>query len=225
MCDISESALRLIISHNILVFVMPSEKNELPQSLTGQLLIAMPNMGDPRFERTVIYICSHSDDHAMGVIVNRLMDEISFEEMLDQLDIDFEDSQDVPVFFGGPVQTERGLVIHSLDYSSDQTLVLSERLGLTATKEILHDIANATDGFGAPQQYLLAIGHAGWAGGQLESELAMNVWAHCPADEAIIFNNAKEDAWRLALQKLGIDDYHQLSGEWSSVRRDDEPLN
>ncbi|MAW82347.1 MAG: hypothetical protein CMI63_19075 [Parvularcula sp.] len=193
--------------------------------LGGQMLIAMPNMGDPRFERSVIFVCAHDEEHAMGVIVNKPLDDIGLSELLQQLEIaPQENADDTPVFFGGPVQTERGLVLHTLDYQLDTTLALSERLGLTASRDILIDIAGKEAERPAPKRYLLAIGHAGWGAGQLEKEIAMNAWAHCEPDEEMIFSGAHEPLWDRALAKLGVTTA-MLSPEWASVRDEDQPLN
>ncbi len=193
--------------------------------LTGQMLIAMPNMGDPRFDRSVIFLCAHDEDHAMGVIVNKPLDDIDLSELLEQLEIaPQEDADETPVFFGGPVQTERGLVLHTLDYQLETTLALNTNLGLTASRDILIDIAGLKPARPAPHKFLLAIGHAGWGPGQLEQEIAMNAWAHCEPDEEIIFNGAKEALWKRALAKLGVTSA-MLSTEWASARSEDKPLN
>ncbi len=207
---------------------MDKKKETAPSSadsLAGQMLIAMPNMGDPRFDRSVIFLCAHDEDHALGVIVNKPLDDIDLSELLEQLEITpKENADDTPVFFGGPVQTERGLVLHTLDYQLETTLPLGDGLGLTASRDILVDIAGKEPKHPAPRRYLLAIGHAGWGPGQLEKEIAMNAWAHCEADEAIIFNGAKDALWKRALEKLGVTSA-MLSPEWASVRDEDQPLN
>lgn len=193
--------------------------------LNGQLLIAMPNMTDPRFERAVVFICSHDRDHAMGVIVNKRIDDLHLIDLLEQLEIKSgQQAEKTPIFFGGPVQTERGLVIHTLDYKSDTTLVIKNQIGLTATKEILMDIGGEEPPNGQPERYMLAIGHAGWGAGQLEQEIAMNAWLHCSLDEAIIFEGAESPAWNRALKKLGVSSA-MFSPEWAAIRDDDEPLN
>lgn len=193
--------------------------------LAGQMLIAMPNMGDPRFDRSVIFLCAHDEDHAMGVIVNKPLDDVDMSELLEQLEIaPQEDADETPVFFGGPVQTERGLVLHTLDYQLDTTLALGDGLGLTASRDILIDIAGREPKRAPPRRFLLAIGHAGWGPGQLEKEIAMNAWAHCEPDEEIIFNGAHDALWKRALQKLGVTSA-MLSTEWASVRDEDKPLN
>lgn len=193
--------------------------------LTGQMLIAMPNMGDPRFEQSLIFMCSHDDEHAMGIIVNKPLADVEFSELLEQLEIAVDGAaSDAPVFFGGPVQTERGVVLHTLDYALETTVRLNDTLGLTASKEVLIDIGGKEPTNTPPRRYLLAIGHAGWGAGQLEQEIAMNAWAHCDADEAIIFDGAEEATWKRALSKLGVTGA-MLSPEWASVRDEDQPLN
>lgn len=193
--------------------------------LAGQMLIAMPNMGDPRFTRSVIFMCAHDEDHAMGVIVNKPLDDVDMSELLAQLEIAPRgDAAATPVFFGGPVQTERGLVLHTLDYQLENTLALNDELGLTASRDILIDIAGASPTRKAPRRFLLAIGHAGWGAGQLEQEIAQNAWAHCDADEDIIFNGAHDAIWKRALSKLGVTSA-MLSPEWASARDADQPLN
>lgn len=193
--------------------------------LAGQLLIAMPNMGDPRFERAVVLICTHDVDHAMGVIVNKRLDNISFSDLLGQLEIEpRNDSRDRDVYFGGPVQTERGLVVHSSEYKIEKTISLAGGLSLTATRDILVDIGGDEPKNPAPERFLLAVGHAGWGPGQLEHEIAMNAWLHCEADDDIIFDGAENDTWTRALSKLGVTSA-MLSREWASVRDAEGPLN
>lgn len=203
----------------------PSGGAKVRDFLSGQLLIAMPNMSDPRFERTVLLMCAHDEQHAMGVIVNKPLADVELGELLEQLDIDISGtSADQPVFFGGPVQTDRGLVLHSLDYRTDTTLEICPGVGLTTTREILVDIAQGAAGRAAPKQFMLAIGYAGWGAGQLEEELAMNAWAHCDPDETIIFPKDPSASWNKALARLGVTGA-MLSPEWSAPRTGDAPLN
>jgi putative transcriptional regulator len=193
--------------------------------LTGQLLIALPNMGDPRFERSVLLICAHDESHAMGIIVNKPLADVEMGELLEQLDIAPPDNIGRrPVYFGGPVQTDRGLVLHSLDYRLDRTMEVCPGVGLTATREILVDIADKGGLRAPPARFILAIGYAGWDAGQLEEEIAVNAWAHCDADEAIVFTSDASAAWTKALARLGVT-AAMLSPEWSSPRPDDAPLN
>ena len=193
--------------------------------LAGKLLIAMPNMGDPRFQKSVIFMCAHDEDHAMGVIVNKPLAEVELGDLLEQLEIEaLEERAENPVFFGGPVQTERGVVLHTLDYESEATIALGPDIGITATRDILIDIGGASSTRQAPRKSLLAIGHAGWGAGQLEQEIAMNAWAHCDADEAIIFDGAVRPSWQDALSKLGVSSA-MFSAEWAEGRDSDTPLN
>jgi putative transcriptional regulator len=175
-----------------------------PDSLEGQMLIAMPGMADPRFEKSVVYICAHtSDGGAMGIIVNKTVEHISFPELLSQLNIDKAGhSETISIQFGGPVDTGRGFVLHSSDYCvDDSTINIDQSVGLTATIDILRAIARG-DG---PRQSMLALGYAGWAPGQLESEILENGWLHCAADSDLLFGEELGDKWTSAISKLGID--------------------
>ena len=193
--------------------------------LGGKLLIAMPNMTDPRFEKSVVLMVSHDERHAMGVVVNKPLADIELGDLLEQLSIDpRKGSGGEPVFYGGPVQTDRGLVVHSLDYKSKQTMQVGPDLGVTASKEILVDIGGASPKRKAPAKYLLAIGHAGWGAGQLESEIAVNAWCHSDADPALVFGGEAADLWKAALGSLGVT-AAMLSPEWAKARPGDAPLN
>jgi len=170
--------------------------------LRGSLLIAMPNMGDPRFERSVICMCEHSDEGAMGLIINLPADKITFPELLTQLDIETpETSADVTVFTGGPVEPNRGFVLHSADYVQDSTLVVSELVALSATVDILRAIAHGE----GPQHSLVALGYAGWGAGQLEQEIQANAWLHTEVDTDLLFETDAALKWPLAMAKLGVD--------------------
>ena len=177
--------------------------------LSGQLLIAMPSMADPRFERSVIYICAHNSDGAMGLLVNRPFESLSFSELLGQLEIDLNDEMSpVRVMFGGPVEQERGFVLHSPDYLQDASLVVDENVVLTATVEVLQAIADGT----GPKNYLLALGYAGWDAGQLDSEIKNNGWLSVGSDHDLIFGSDSESKWLNAMTKIGIDP-HMLSDD------------
>jgi putative transcriptional regulator len=178
--------------------------------LDGQLLIAMPVMDDPRFERSVIYMCAHSPEGAMGIIVNRPAGSIDFPGLLMQLDIIKrgdpialpETAESMKVLKGGPVDTGRGFVLHSSDFFiKDATLNIDEGVCLTATVDILKAIAKGT----GPKHALLALGYAGWAPGQLETEIQHNGWLHCDADPDLIFGTDVDEKYQRALQKIGID--------------------
>ncbi|MGH1352263.1 MAG: YqgE/AlgH family protein [Methyloligellaceae bacterium] len=182
--------------------------------LNGQLLIAMPSISDTRFDHAVIYICAHSTEGAMGIIVNQPADHISFPELVEQLEIE-PDAEDLttlasmPVHVGGPVETGRGFVLHSSDYFADNaTLTINDSVYLTATIDILRAIVNG-DG---PKKSLLALGFAGWSPGQLEEEIQENGWLNCDADADIIFNCETSKKYKKALAKLGVDPSH-LVGE------------
>lgn len=178
--------------------------------LDGKLLIAMPGIGDPRFERSVIFLCAHSADGAMGIVINKVAQNITFPDLLSRLDLLPAENRinldqrlsRMPVQFGGPVETGRGFVLHTTDYySADTTLPISERVGLTATLDVLRAIAKGE----GPRRSLLALGYSGWGPGQLENEIQKNGWLHCEADEELIFNVANEEKYQAALQKIGID--------------------
>ena len=171
-------------------------------SLTGQLLVAMPNMADPRFSRSVVYLCAHSADGAMGLVVNRLIDSLSFDSLLEQLGVELETlDSDMPVHFGGPVESSRGFVLHSTDYLQDSTLVIEDDIALTATVDVLKAIARGE----GPAQRVLALGYAGWAPGQLDAEIQANGWLLVPADHQLVFGLDNQGKWQQAMAKLGID--------------------
>jgi putative transcriptional regulator len=178
--------------------------------LDGRLLIAMPVMGDPRFERSVIYLCAHSSEGAMGIIVNHPAGSIDFPELLVQLDIIKksdqiklpENAESMQVLKGGPVDTGRGFVLHSSDFFIDNaTLRIDDDISLTATVDILKAIARGR----GPKHAILALGYAGWAPGQLENEIQCNGWLHCDADAELIFGSDTDEKYGRALRKIGID--------------------
>ena len=178
--------------------------------LDGQLLIAMPVMGDPRFERSVIYMCAHSSEGAMGIIVNHPAGSIDFPQLLMQLDIIKtadqikvpDNAEPMQVLKGGPVDTGRGFVLHSSDFFiKDATLNIDSGICLTATVDILKAIASGA----GPKHAILALGYAGWAPGQLEEEIQHNGWLHCDADADLIFGADVDEKYQRALRKIGID--------------------
>lgn len=177
--------------------------------LTGNLLIAMPQMRDDRFTRSVVYVCAHTSDGAMGLVINKIVESISFPELLDQLNIDSgSKNQEIRVHFGGPVETGRGFVLHSADYVQDATLVIDDSVALTATVDILKSIA---DGDG-PEKSILALGYAGWAPGQLDQEIQANGWLSVQADNNLVFGVDPDSKWEKAMGKIGID-FNMLSGD------------
>mgnify|MGYP001217576395 CR=1 FL=1 len=169
--------------------------------LTGQMLVAMPGMGDPRFERSVIYICSHSPSGAMGLIVNRLFGDADFPMLLEQLNIKPTGSiPDIPIQFGGPVEMGRGFILHSGDYLHEGTTRIDDTVAVTATTEIIQDIANGK----GPARALMILGYAGWSSGQLEDELKRNGWLTTSMDEDILFDRNLDTKWDRAMAKIGI---------------------
>jgi len=161
--------------------------------LNGKLLIAMPGMGDPRFEKSVVFLCAHSDEGAMGLIVNKRADSLRLRDLFDQLKIDVtRDARDLPVHFGGPVEHGRGFVLHDFGYRSTiSTLDVNSDFAMTATLDILEDLATGR-------------GYAGWGPGQLEAEIGQNAWLTVDADKAIVFDADDQGKWEAALGKLGI---------------------
>jgi len=175
-----------------------------PEGLSGRLLIAMPGIGDPRFERALIFVCAHSDEHAMGLTVNRPLDGLNVPELLERLGVTTLSPLDpAPVLAGGPVERERGFVLHTDDYRTpDSTLPVSEGLALTATREVLEAMGDTQR---RPRYAVLALGYAGWGAGQLEDELKDNVWLTCDPDDELLFGSDHDGKWARALEKLGVD--------------------
>ncbi|MDH5257448.1 MAG: YqgE/AlgH family protein [Gammaproteobacteria bacterium] len=171
--------------------------------LTGHFLIAMPNLQDPNFLRTVTYVCEHNEKGAFGVIINRQLD-ARISEILDQLSIPYEETNEhvsKNVYMGGPVEVERGLILHSPVGNWESTLVSHEDIGLTSSLDIMRAIAENEP----PEQFFVVLGYAGWGAGQLEQELGENTWLHGPADKNIIFNMLPSQRWDAAAKLLGID--------------------
>jgi putative transcriptional regulator len=186
-----------------------TEATRKPHYLTGQLLIAMPTMPDQRFQRTVIYMCAHNADGAMGLVINRLFGSITFPDLLEQLGIDSPGSAaNMRVHFGGPVESGRGFVLHSTDFVREGTMQVDDKIALTATVDILRAIA---DGRG-PKHALLALGYAGWGPGQLDTEMQANGWLNAPADDRLLFDRDLDSKWERAIAKLGVS-LSMLSGE------------
>ncbi len=181
-----------------------------PGYLDGQVLVAMPTIRDERFARSVIYVCAHSDEGAMGIVVNQPAQNIKFRDLLVQLEVvPTENLIQVPpraeairVLKGGPVETGRGFVLHSADFFiENSTLPIDDGICLTATRDILKAIANGQ----GPESAVLALGYAGWAPGQLESEIHANGWLNCEADSDLVFGRDADGKYALALQKIGVD--------------------
>ena len=171
--------------------------------LTGQLLIAMPGMGDPRFARSVVFICAHSDEGAMGLMVNKSVGDMQLREVFSRMEMTVTpDAATAPVYYGGPVETERGFVLHreATGFGPDP-LIVPDGYVLTATQDILVALAEGT----GPAPFLFALGYAGWASGQLEQEIVQNGWLTAPASTDLIFETAEDAVWDTALRSIGID--------------------
>jgi len=188
---------------NPLTMNQASTPQDDQDSLGGRLLVAMPGIGDPRFERAVILLCAHSPEHAMGIALNRPVDGLTLPDLLDKLGV--KSQIHLPsraVLAGGPVERERGFVVHTDDYAtSGSTLAVADGLALTATREVLEAIGDAER---APRCAIMALGCAGWSPGQLERELKENVWLICEPDEDIVFDDDHNTKWSRALAKIGV---------------------
>lgn len=170
--------------------------------LSGQMLIAMPGMQDPRFARTVICLVAHSADGAMGIVVNKPIDGLSFDDLVRQLGLEpVPPQRSIRMLQGGPVDGGRGFVLHTPDWSTDGSLAVTKELAMTASIDILKAIA----GGGGPRRGVLALGYAGWGPGQLEEEIQRNAWLSVPADEELLFDAEDAGKWRLAMARLKVD--------------------
>ncbi|MDP3419150.1 MAG: YqgE/AlgH family protein [Falsiroseomonas sp.] len=170
--------------------------------LTGQLLVAMPGMSDPRFARSVICLCAHSAEGAMGIVLNQPLPKLTFDDLLAQLKLDpVPPARRIRLTQGGPVEGGRGFVLHTADWETEGSLKVADDLALTASVEILKAIAEG----GGPREGVLALGYAGWGPGQLDDEIQANAWLNVPADEALLFAEQPDQLWRAAMARLGID--------------------
>lgn len=173
------------------------------RSLTGQLLIAVPGIDDIRFNRSVVYIFSHDEaEGARGLVINKPAEKLFLRDILSQLKIT-ESSVDLPLLLGGPDKLTSGFILHSPDYRVPATHPIDEEISLTATQDILTDIAAGK----GPKEYLMALGCSTWTRGQLEDELSGNVWLTAPATKELLFHTPFEDRWHLALKNIGIESY------------------
>jgi len=171
--------------------------------LAGRLLVAMPGIEDPRFERAVIFLCAHDAQHAMGLAVNRPVEGLTIPKLLKRLGVELQSrpTEDL-VLMGGPVEPERGFVLHTDDYVSEpSSLAVGDGVSLTATREILEALAGKSP---PPRRAAMALGYAGWDAGQLEREIRESVWLTCEADEALLFGDEHEYKWSRALAKIGV---------------------
>lgn len=182
-------------------------------SLKGHLLVAMPNIDDPRFEKAVIYIYAHSETHgAQGIIINRPAEKMVFNDILDQLNIFYTPKEHQPVvLLGGPDRITNGFILHTTDYTSPETTIIQHDIALTSTQNILEDIACDA----GPYKSLIALGCATWIRGQIEDEIMNNVWLTIPADPSILFDTPYSQRWSESIRTLGIQPYYltSLSGK------------
>ncbi|MGH6781477.1 MAG: YqgE/AlgH family protein [Sphingomonadaceae bacterium] len=174
---------------------------DAPAYLSGQLLLALPGMGDPRFSRAVIAMCAHDGEGALGIGIGRLMPRIRLHNLLEQLDIDPGHAPDVAIHAGGPVEPQRGFVLHGLDWGGQDTLHVGHAWGLTSTLDVLRAIAEGK----GPSRWLVALGYAGWAEGQLEEEMTGNAWFATAASESLLFDTPVEQRWSAGFASAGID--------------------
>lgn len=178
-------------------------ENANQMNLTGKLLIAMPGMEDPRFDASVILICSHSNEGAMGLIINKPVNDLKFKDLMEQLGIPHAaEGRGISVHFGGPVERGRGFVLHSPDYSAkDGTMTITPSLGVTATQDVLRALGAGK----GPNSALLVLGYAGWGAGQLESEILRNDWLTADAPAELVFGDNADAKWGAALRHMGVD--------------------
>lgn len=169
--------------------------------LTGYLLLAMPSMHDPRFEQSLIYICGHDTKGAMGIIINKHMGALTLRTLLTHIHLPIETvKKDLPIHFGGPVDTARGFVLHTNDFLHPDSVTLKNNLSLTSTVDMLRNIAEGN----GPKRSIVAMGYAGWGPGQLDEEMQNNDWIHLPANDSLLFETPTNRKWMLALETLGI---------------------
>lgn len=199
--------LRVLATSTPLAYLTLAKGSTVLTTLTGQLLIAMPQMEDPRFSRSVVFMCAHNAEGAMGLVVNKTVELPSMSELVNQLGIEGDGFSRARVHFGGPVEAARGFVLHSTDYTEQATLVVGD-VGLTATMDILRAIGRGE----GPRQHFFALGYAGWGAGQLDAEIHANGWLTVPSDNELLFDNGNDDKWRRAIAKLGVDPF-ALSGD------------
>lgn len=171
--------------------------------LSGRLLVAMPGIDDPRFERSVIFLCAHDDSHAMGLTINRPVDGLSVADLLKRLGVEpADDAGTELVLMGGPVEPERGFVLHTDDYAGEPTsMIVAGGIVLTATREVLEALAGRQPN---PRRAIMTLGYAGWDAGQLEREIRDNVWLVCEPTEALVFDDDHEHKWSRALARIGV---------------------
>jgi putative transcriptional regulator len=181
--------------------------------MAGKLLLSMPTMSDPRFFKSVIFICTHDENGAMGLMINNPVPGLNFKDLLKQLNVEFAPTMekklgDIKVMGGGPVETARGFILHGTDFIQKDTIKINEKISVTGTIDAIKEIA-ANNG---PKEMVFVLGYAGWSAGQLEDEIQNNAWLLIDTDHDLIFNTTSDEKWDKAIKKLGIDP-SMLSGE------------
>ncbi|MBB4153507.1 putative transcriptional regulator [Sphingomonas jinjuensis] len=172
-----------------------------PAYLSGQFLLAMPGMSDPRFDHAVIAICAHDDEGAIGIGLGATIDGLTLHDLLDQLEIDHGVAPDAPIHFGGPVETRRGFVVHSNDWSGQDTVDVGGRWALSGTIDVLRAIAAGN----GPSRWVAALGYAGWGAGQLDGELTRPGWLAVTGDETLLYDTPAEERWSVGYAQAGVD--------------------
>ncbi len=183
---------------------MSKQKQVDAMQIQGQILVAMPSMQDPRFRESIIFMCGHDKNGAMGIIVNKLIDDVYLEDIIDQMDLEAQAQDDIPpypIHYGGPVEIGRGFVLHTTDCLRDSSVTITDDIALTASTEIFNQVLEGS----GPDHLLIALGYAGWSSGQLETEIMENSWLTLPADASILFDTTPETLWERTLKKFGID--------------------
>ncbi|MEP3224629.1 MAG: YqgE/AlgH family protein [Parasphingorhabdus sp.] len=183
-----------------------------PLYFSGQFLLSTPGMADPRFSRSIIALCSHDENGALGINIGEISQDISFHGILDQFDIGTESLPDRDVYVGGPVEGHRGFILHSLDFNLSDTLQVGNRWGLSSSLDILGAIAKNR----GPEKWISALGYSGWGAGQLEQELTQNGWSLTPGEPDWLYETQAKDKWEMAWHSQGIDP-SKLSGQFGSA--------
>lgn len=174
---------------------------ESPPFYSGQFLLALPGMGDPRFDRAVIAMCAHDEQGALGIGIGNTIANVGFHTLLNQLEIDVGEAPDAPVHLGGPVEPQRGFILHSLDWGGEDSVQVGDKWALTGTLDILRAIAEGR----GPERWLSALGYAGWSAGQLDEEMTRHGWFTAEGDAEILFETAADDRWAESYRKAGVD--------------------
>ena len=192
-----------MVTNDGIIFLMEQTPKMENLFLAGKLIIAMPTMSDPRFKRSVVCICAHNEDGAIGIIINKIIESLSFSKIIKQLRLKknkVKRDYSEPIYFGGPVETERGFILHTADYFSENSTPINTQISMTASTEILQALI---DGNG-PNKSIVALGYAGWGPGQLDTEIQSNAWLSVESDLELVFSAKTAEKWDMALEKIGV---------------------